>query len=99
MTIDEAEKEIVALNNYIKMLEEYEPVTFEQKAIKLYVELESVTQVAIKLNEKDYKVGNRKVISKDVSDIIRTKPVDELHSIAQKMFKKNSKRAHGRGWL
>ncbi|MBO0586473.1 hypothetical protein [Sporosarcina sp. E16_8] len=99
MTIDEAKKEIEALTNYIKRVEEYVPETFEGTAIKLYVELESVTKAAVELNEKGYKVGERKIISKDVSDLIRSKPVDEMHEMAQKMFKRNSRRSTGRGWL
>ncbi|MEK5036904.1 hypothetical protein [Sporosarcina sp. FSL K6-3457] len=99
MTIDEARKEIEALTNYIKKVEEYTPQTFEETAIKLYVELESVTKVAVVLNEKGYKVGDRKVISKDVSDLIRSKVTDEMHGLAQKMFKRNSRRASSRGWL
>ena len=93
MTVDEA------LKKYIKMMEEYEPKNFEQEAIKLYMELESATKVAVELNKKDYKVGNRKIISKDVTDLIRAKAQDEVHELAQKMLKKNMRRAQGRGWL
>lgn len=99
MTIDEALKEIEDLKKYIKMLEEYQPVNFEQEAIKLYVELESVTKAAVELNNKGYKVNGRKVISKDVSDLIRAKKAnDDLQELAKKMFSRNKKRSSGRGW-
>jgi vacuolar-type H+-ATPase subunit H len=99
MTIDEAKKEIKKLRDFICSLSEYVPETYEQNAIKLYVEFESVTQVALLLNDMDYRIGSRKVIGKDVSDLIRSKAADEMHELAQKIFKANSKRARGRGWL
>ncbi|MET3658150.1 hypothetical protein [Sporosarcina psychrophila] len=99
MTIDEAKKKIEALNKYIGMLEEFVPTTFEDLAIKLYVELESVTKVAVILNDEGYKIGERKVISKDVSDLIRLKGKGEIHELAQKMFKGNSRNVASHSWL
>lgn len=99
MTIDEAKKEIKKLKDYMSFFSSYVPETYEQHAIKLYVEFESVTQVALLLNELDYRIGARKVIGKDVSDLIRSKAADDMHLLAQKIFKVNMKRARGRGWL
>lgn len=99
MTIDEARKEIEALQNYVTMMENYKPVGYQQEAIKLYVELESVTKVAIELNAKGYKVNGRKVISKDVSDLIRSKTTDDMHELAKKMFHRNKRRSSGRNWM
>lgn len=99
MTTDEAKKEIKKLKDYISFFASYVPETYEQHAIKLYVEFESVTKVALLLNEMDYRIGLRKVIGKDVSDLIRSKAADEMHTLAQKIFKANSKRARGRGWI
>lgn len=97
MNIEQARNQIKELENFIKMIENYEADTFEKKAIKLYVLKENVTEVANELNVKGYRIGNRKVVGKDVSDIIRTKPTDEMHSLAKKMFGKNKKRA-ARKW-
>lgn len=99
MSIDEAKKEIKKLRDYMSFFSAYIPETYEQHAIKLYVEFESVTQVAHLLNEMDYRIGSRKVIGKDVSDLIRSKSIDEMHTLAQKIFKANMKRARGRGWM
>lgn len=93
---EEARKMIKELEDYIHLIENYQAKTYEQESIYLYVQLESVSKVADELNKKGYKVGNRKVISKDVSDIIRTKPMDEMHVLAKKFFKGNKKRAYGR---
>lgn len=99
MQIEEAKKQIRELERYIQLIENYQAKTFEQESIYLYVLVESVSKVAEELNKKGYKVGNRKVISKDVSDIIRTKPTDDMHVMANKLFKGNKKKSSGRGWI
>lgn len=99
MTIDEAKKRIQELEDYIELIENYQADTIQKEAIKLYVQLENVSMVADELNEKGYRMGQRKVISKDVSEIIRNKPIDELHSLAKKMFSGNRRRSNGIGWI
>lgn len=99
MLIEDAKKQIKELREFISLIQNYEASTFEQEACYLYVQLESVSKVADELNKKGYKVGNRKVISKDVSDIIRSKPADEMHELAKKFFNGNKKRVAGRGWM
>lgn len=97
MNIEQVRNQINELENFIKLVENYEADTFEKEAIKLYILMENVTKVANILNDKGYRVGNRKVVGKDVSDIIRSKPVDEMHSLAKKIFGKNKKRV-SRNW-
>jgi hypothetical protein len=99
MLVEEAKQQIKELKNYIKLIQTYQANSFEQEAVYLYVQLESVSKVADELNKKGYKVGNRKIISKDVSDIIRSKPADEMHELAKKFFNGNKKRSSGRGWI
>lgn len=99
MNIEEAQQQIKELENYIQQLQNYQANSFEQESVFLYVQLESVSKVADELNKKGYKVGARKMISKDVSDVIRSKPIfDEMHGLAKKMFTGNKKRSSGRGW-
>lgn len=99
MRIEEAKERIKELQDFIEQIESYQADTLEKESIFLYVQLESVTKVAVELNKKGYKVGNRKVISKDVSDIIRQKPIDDLHVMAKKLFNGNKGRAQKRGWI
>lgn len=89
MSIDEAKEKIIHLEHYIYLLENYTPSTFEQEALKEYVIQESVTVAAKVLNEKGYRVGNRKVIGTDISDLIRGKATDRMHEQAKKIFKQN----------
>ena len=48
------------------------------------------------LNDLGFRIGKRKVIGTDVSDILRAKPTDELHELAVKLFKQNKKMVKGR---
>lgn len=93
MTIDEAKAQIKSLEKFIKVMEAYEPENFEQEAFKLYVELGSVSKVAVILKDKGHRIGKRKVISKDITDLIRSKPAkDMMHEMAQESLKSNSSR-------
>lgn len=99
MNVAEANQQIKELREFIKKIEGYQAQTFEQECVYLYVQLESVSKVSDELNKKGYKVGARKVISKDVSDVIRSKPIfDDMHGMAKKMFTGNKKKSSGRGW-
>jgi hypothetical protein len=93
MNIEEAKAEIQELEKYINLLDNYAADTFEKVAIKNYVLSESVTKVAVLLNDQGFRVGNRKVISKDISDIIREKTTDDLHAMAKKMFNSNKRKS------
>lgn len=93
MTIDEAKAQIKSLEKFIEVMEAYEPEGFEQEAFKLYVELGSVSKVAAILKDKGYRIGNRKVISKDITDLIRSKPTkDMMHEMAQETLKRSAAR-------
>ncbi len=92
MTSDEAREKIKRLEWFIEQLESYIPETFEQKAFKLYVELGSVSKVAAILKDEGYKVGNRQVISKDITELIRSKPTDSMHEMAREALKRNASR-------
>lgn len=96
MNIEQARNRIKELENFIEMVENYNADTFEKEAVKLYVLTESVSKVAEELNDKGYRVGNRKVIGKDVSDILRSKDEDDLHALAKKMFSRNKNKASRR---
>lgn len=93
MNIKQAKEEIKKLEDYIEMIETYQADTFEKEALLEYVLIENVNNVAAALNERGHRIGNRKVVGKDVSDIIRSKPIDDLHEYAQKLFKANRRRA------
>lgn len=97
MEIEEAKERIKKLEEYIVMVEDYQAETYEQKVFKLYVLRENVTKITKELNKQGYRIGKRKLITKDISDLIRSKPTDEMHEMARKLFNRNKKRS-ATGW-
>ncbi|WIY55378.1 hypothetical protein M8181_15125 [Bacillus licheniformis] len=67
----------------------------KKKVIREYAIHGNVSKVAKVLNDQGIKVGNRKVISNDISTVIMSKPhLNELHVIVQKIFTRNKKECH-----
>ncbi len=98
MEIAEARERIKKLEEFIVMVEDYQAETYEQKVFKLYVLRENVTKITKELNEQGYRIGKRKLNTKDISDLIRSKPsLDEMHEMARKLFNRNRKRSVN-GW-
>jgi len=93
MEICEAKEQIKKLEEYIEKVENYEDDSFEKKVFKLYVLRENVTKITKELNEEGHRIGNRKLITKDLSDLIRSKPTDDMHELARKLFNQNMKRS------
>lgn len=96
MSIDEAKKKIAELEQFIQLVEQYESVTFEQHVVHLYVIHENVTTVMGILNERGYRVGKRKILTTDISDILRAWPTDTMHELAGKLFRTNKRRGASR---
>ncbi|QFF98692.1 hypothetical protein PB01_07515 [Psychrobacillus glaciei] len=93
MEIIEAKDQIKKIEEYIQKVENYVADAFEKKVFKLYVLRENVTKITKELNEEEYRIGNRKLISKNILDLIRRKPTDEMHEMARKLFNQNKKRS------
>lgn len=96
MLIDEAKERIKHLEHFIEVVENYKPQSMDQEAAWLYVQLESVTKVAKELNEKGYRIGQRKLNTVDVSTIIKKKPEDEIQEMAKRRYTRNRKAAAGK---
>jgi hypothetical protein len=94
MNIEQAREKIRKLEDYIEMVETYQADNFEKEAVLEYVLIENVNNVATALNKRGHRIGNRKVVGKDISDIIKSKPNDVLHAYAQKLFKANRRRSN-----
>ncbi|MER2107444.1 MAG: hypothetical protein ABS949_10945 [Solibacillus sp.] len=92
MSIDEAKEKIEELEQFIQLVDQYEPVTFEQQVVYLYVIHENVTTVMGIVNERGYRIGKRKVLTTDISNILRARPFDDMHEMAAGMFRTNRRR-------
>lgn len=90
-TVENAQKDINILKeairkieDFVKVAESYPEDIPEQKAIKYYAHCGRVVEVANRLNEEGYRVGNRKWTSNDVSDIIDQPSKDDFLKILRK---------------
>lgn len=92
MEINELREKIKKIEQYIEIIESYDPITIKERAIKLYVQKENVNEVARHLNSLGFRLGNRKFLGKDISDFIRGNPQSELHLIAAQIFNRNRKK-------
>jgi hypothetical protein len=78
--IKRLQDQIADLQSFIEHAENYEADNFEQKVIKEYAFLGSVSKVLEKINTetRDNGLGKKFQLS-DISRIIDSKPMDELH--------------------
>lgn len=93
LNLESRKKLIVEQQHIVNLIEEYSPTTLEQRIIHEYLIEGSVTIVAKKINDDGYRIGSRKYISNDISEILMRKPENILHEIARKTFQKNKKSA------
>ncbi|MED1802981.1 hypothetical protein [Brevibacillus porteri] len=91
MKLSAAKQLLAELQHYIQLVENYQANTFESKVIYEYALHENVSEVAKIMNELEFRVDDRKVTSSDVSAVLKQKPIDELHQIVSKNFKRNKK--------
>lgn len=82
--------------------ENFNPISWEGWALKLYVESVSLAEVAKILNDMGYRLPSaiksrpeRKITTNDISDLIKTEPKNEIHECAQKFFEVKNKNYWG----
>ncbi len=99
MNLQQAKELVKELNKFIELVSNYKVTSLETAVIYEYALDNSVSKVASKLNEKGYRMqgekGPRKLSSNDISDILKGKEADELHTIIKSMFQKNKKKIKG----
>ncbi|MGF9821432.1 MULTISPECIES: hypothetical protein [Brevibacillus] len=91
MKLSDAKKLIVELQHYVNLVEKYQPATFETRVIYEYALHENVNEVAKIMNDLGFRVDGRKITSSDVSAVLKQSPIDELHQIVSKNFKRNKR--------
>ena len=97
-SVDSAQSDIAKLKEQIKQIEEfvelagnYPEDTDEQKAIKYYAYSGKSVDVANRLNDEGIKIGKRKWIQKDVTELIDKPSDDPLLKILRDNYKRRRK--------
>lgn len=81
ITLEKAKTEIKRLQNFVNLVETYEPINVEQEIIKAYAITSSITEVSIRLN-----VSYEKVV-----DVITSRGKDELHKLVRTGYMNKTK--------
>ncbi|MBM7653003.1 hypothetical protein [Neobacillus cucumis] len=89
------QSQVIDLEIFIGEAENYYAESFEQKVIKEYAYLGSLFKVTAKLNKELLEMGEEKKLKmSDISSIIDSKPIDELHKNVRKIYRINKKIMH-----
>lgn len=82
-TVDAAKKEINQLQNFVLLVENYEVNTLEQKVLKEYAYLGSMSKVVDRINQE---LGIDTIDKEYVSKLLQSKPIDPLHKILKSNY-------------
>ncbi|SMQ77549.1 hypothetical protein SAMN05444673_2883 [Bacillus sp. OV166] len=89
------QSQVIDLEVFIGEAETYNAESFEQKVIKEYAYLGSLFKVTAKLNKELLEMGEEgKLKMSDISSIIESQPIDELHKNVRKIYRTNKKNLH-----
>lgn len=96
MNLQQAKDLVGKLSRFIELVSNYKVISLETAAIYEYALDNSVSKVAVKLNEQAYMMewarDPREISSNDVSDILQVDELDDLHVIIKNMFKENKRK-------
>lgn len=81
-TVEGTKKEIKRLQDFVRLVENYDASTIEKKVIKEYAYLGSIEKVASKMNKEH----GLTIDSTYVSQFIKSKPQDELHKLIKSHY-------------
>jgi|SRR5699024_6200022 len=93
-TYVQAKKDIISLNKFITLVEEYKVTCVKTFIIKSYAETSSVAKVIQDLNTTNYihDLPNNISNTDFIKSILKNSPEDSLHKIVHDIYKQKSKR-------
>lgn len=91
LTVGKAKKKIEELQHYVAITESYKPETIELRVIKEYAYTSSRKVVVENLNALGFEYNGRQLEQQDVTNIIKSKTMDELHRLVKIGFLKKTK--------
>lgn len=89
-TLAQAKKDMQVFQDYITLIETYQPQTFPQHVIHEYVHEGNIIRTAENLNRRGYDMDGRLIEPEDISSIIKSKPDsnDLLHQEIRRLYLK-----------
>lgn len=94
-TLDQAKKDRNVLNEYIELIERYNPETFEQHVIFEYALHGNIHKTAESINEKGISDNGEPIQGETVTQIITSSPPkhDKLHKQIRSLYLKKTRPA------
>ena len=89
--VSKIKSDIEQLQRYVDLVESFQPETLEEQIIKEYSYIGSVEKVAIKVNDMGYSNEGQPFEKEDISNIIKSKPSNELHKLIRSGFLKKTR--------
>ena len=92
-TLEQARGDLKAIQEYIELIENYQPHDFRQHVIHTYAHLGNVQRTAKVLNDKGFEIEGRPLEGKDISNIITSNPPKEdlLHRRIKSLYLKKTR--------
>jgi len=81
ITVEKAQKEVIRLKHYLNLVENYETDTIEKWILKEYAITNSIKQIVQNASEHHFNHRGCLIDRQFVTDVIKSKPNDELHKI------------------
>lgn len=97
-TVTRAKEEIAQLQEFIRLAENHEEDTLSKQIIKRYAYTGSIVKVVAELNAEREQDGLLPIESDYVSEVIRSKPKDQLHRLVRTQYMKKTKHTRIRGY-
>lgn len=90
-TVSKAKEEIAQLQEFIWLAENHAEETLSQQIIKRYAYTGSIVKVVAELNAEREQEGLLPIEPDYVSEVIRSKPKDQLHRLVRTQYMKKTK--------
>lgn len=91
ITYKKAQEEILKLQKYVTLIDKYEVDSLNKFIIKSYAITNSSSGVIKQFNASKYKKEYQTISREYIFEVIKSSPVDDLHRIIRKGYKKKYK--------
>lgn len=92
-TLDQAKKDLQIIQQYINLIENYEPNDLRQQVIYTYALIGNITKAAQSLNNQGYSLNGHVIEPNDIARIITSQPLknDLLHKQIKQLYLKKTR--------
>ncbi|HWL23352.1 MAG TPA: hypothetical protein VNR38_06320 [Ureibacillus sp.] len=92
-TLDQAKKDLKVIQDYVDLIENYQPKDFRQHVIYTYMQQGNLEKTANEMNKKGFKIADRYIEPEDIKTIIISNPPidDLLHKKLKSLYLKKTR--------